>query len=533
MLGVPTHEILGRSALEVMRTLTDEDGQEQLTSQAADRLRAGSGWYDLSLRRPDGRRLEVHAVITPMFDNAGDYDGSVCMFSDITDRVALEQELTRAAQTDALTGLGNRAALHASLAATLRDDSLGALVYCDLDGFKAVNDSFGHSVGDALLFEVAARLRTCVRPEDTITRPGGDEFAVVLRSPVAGGDAEHVARRIVETMSRPFAIARHELYVGASVGVALPGDEPEVERLLRDADLAMYHAKNDGRGRFAVFDPSMHLAVVNRLGLEHDLRSAVANGELRLAYQPTLELDTGRCVGVEALLRWHHPTRGLIPPDVFIPVAEETGSIIAIGQWVIERACRDVASWPDKDLYVSINVAPRQLVESDLAAELRRVLATTGLPASRVILEITERSLLAGDDTRRAIRALRDTGARVALDDFGTGWSSISHLREHPVDVLKLDRSYVGGVVDDPQTGRLVGAILQMSRSLGISCTAEGVEHQSQARFLIDQGCGYAQGYLWAKPMPADELLSWLPIPAQRVSGEQAPSRVGGRIRAR
>ncbi|MGH3745689.1 MAG: putative bifunctional diguanylate cyclase/phosphodiesterase [Mycobacteriales bacterium] len=514
MLGMAESDMLGRSAMEVLSAVIDPAALAYLLEGAEERRRGIGASYDLSATSVDGRNLYVHVEATPLFDADGEFDGALTMVTDVSARVELEQELMRAARTDGLTGLGNRAALHVALESALDRQGTGALVYCDLDGFKSVNDSLGHSAGDTLLCEVAERLRECVRPDDIITRPGGDEFAVVLTGEVSAEDGVRIAERIIDGLAAPFRIAGHELFVGVSVGVALPGDEPQVERLLRDADLAMYHAKNDGRNRYSVYDPAMHAAVVSRLELEHDLRTAVDRDELVVLYQPILDLATTRCVGVEALLRWQHPTRGLLSPDVFIPIAEETGSIVDIGRWVLSRACLDAASWPDKDLYVSINVAPRQLVDSDLPGELRQVLQESGLAASRVVLEITERSLLAGDQTRRAIRTVRDTGARLALDDFGTGWSSIAHLHEHPIDMLKLDRSYVGGVLGDPQTGRLVAAILQMSSSLGIACTAEGVEEPAQATFLAEHGCGYAQGYLWAKPLPMGELLAWLGRPA-------------------
>jgi diguanylate cyclase (GGDEF)-like protein/PAS domain S-box-containing protein len=518
MLGSTEADMVGRPALEIMAQVTGPEVLAQLSEGAQDRRQGLAASYDLTVTSLDGRTVHAHVEVTPLFDSSGDYDGSLTMVTDISARVELQQELLRAARTDGLTGLGNRAALHVALASVLPSQGAGGLVYCDLDGFKSVNDSLGHSAGDALLCEVAARLRECVRPDDIITRPGGDEFAVVLTGEVSADDGVRIAERIIDGLAAPFRIAGHELYVGVSVGVALPGDDPQVERLLRDADLAMYHAKNDGRGRYSVYDPAMHAAVVSRLELEQDLRTAVERDELVLLYQPILDLGTGDCVGVEALLRWLHPTRGLLSPDVFIPIAEETGAIVDVGRWVLSQACCDVASWPDQDLYVSINVAPRQLVDSDLAADLRRVLCDSGLPASRVVLEITERSLLAGEDTRRALRTVRDTGVRLALDDFGTGWSSIAHLHEHPIDMLKLDRSYVSGVLGDPQTGRLVAAILQMSRSLGIECTAEGVEEMAQAAFLAEHGCGFAQGYVWARPLPVAELLAWLERPKQPVA---------------
>lgn len=523
MLGLTEDDLLGRRALDTLAGLVEPDVYDFLVRSADQRRRGSGASYDLSATGADGRRMHVHVEATPLLDADGAFDGALSMVTDVTSRVDLEHELLRAARTDALTGLGNRAALHVALGSAVQRVGTGGLVYCDLDGFKSVNDSLGHSAGDALLCEVAARLRECVRPDDIITRPGGDEFAVVLTGTVSAQDGVRIAERIIAGLAAPFRIAGHELYVGVSVGVALPGDEPQVERLLRDADLAMYHAKSDGRNRYSVYDPAMHEAVVSRLELEHDLRAAVERHEFVLLYQPILELGTERCVGVEALLRWQHPTRGLLSPDVFVPVAEETGAIVEIGRWVLEQACADVASWPVRDLYVSINVAPRQLVDSNLAGDVRQVLRESGIGAARVVLEITERSLLAGDATRRAIRDVRDTGVRLALDDFGTGWSSIAHLREHPIDMLKLDRSYVGGVLSDPQTGRLVSAILQMSGSLGIACTAEGVEDAGQATFLADHGCGYAQGYLWARPLPPAALLAWLDRSAQ-LAGVSGPA---------
>ncbi len=514
MLGLDAADLLGRPPLDVLGCLLDSD---RARTDLAERLQhgadGGSTRYTFSLRRPDGTRVHVQVAASPLRDAAGRADGSLTMLSDVTERVELEERLSHDARTDALTGLPNRSALLNRTAVALTAP-LGApaLVYCDLDGFKTVNDTGGHAAGDSVLQQVALRLRTAIGPDALLARLGGDEFAVLLEGAPSAQDADAVVQGLLSAMAEPVRVDGRVHHVGVSVGVAtaLPGDDAGA--LLRNADMAMYRAKQDGRGRARAYEPSMHVAARTRRDLEDGLWEAVEADQLTLHYQPVVELATGRCVGAEALLRWEHPELGSVPPDVFIPVAEDTGAIVAIGRWVLQTGCAEAAAWrrDGLDLRLSVNIAPRQLLDAGLVADVAEAVRASGLTPSDLLLEITERSLLAGEQTARTLRELRATGSLLALDDFGTGWSSISHLRDHAVDVLKLDRSYVGDMLLTARTGRLVHAVLDLSRHLGTSSTAEGVETQGQADALRDQGCVYAQGYLFSRPLPAAAFRSWL-----------------------
>ncbi|MCW2606739.1 MAG: hypothetical protein JWO60_1432, partial [Frankiales bacterium] len=512
MLAVDPQDLLGRPPLEVLDALLDgDDDRAALRAHLRRRAQGESARYTFSLQRADGRRVHVQVAASPLFDAAGRYDGSLTMLSDVTERVELEARLSRDARTDALTGLANRATLLERTAQALAGGR-PALVYCDLDGFKTVNDTGGHAAGDAVLQQVARRLEAAIAGEALLARLGGDEFAVLLEGTPSAAQADALVRRVLDAMGEPVQTDGRVHHVGVSAGVAhaLPGDDAGA--LLRNADLAMYRAKADGRGRARAYEPAMHAAARTRRDLEDGLWEAVDAGQLALHYQPVVELATGRCVGAEALLRWEHPELGPVSPDVFVPVAEETGAIVGIGRWVLQTACAEAAAWrrAGLSLRLSVNIAPRQLLEADLVADVARAAGDCGLTPSDLLLEITERSLLAGDQTARTLRELRASGARLALDDFGTGWSSISHLRDHPVDVLKLDRSYVGDMLTTPRTGRLVHAVLDLSRHLGTRSTAEGVETREQADVLLAQGCVYAQGYLFSRPLPGPAFRSWL-----------------------
>lgn len=526
LLRIPIEGLVGRPTIDILWPHMDQERRAQIQQRMADRRTGEIASYEFSFDRVDGTTIHTQITASPLFDPNGRYDGSLTMITDITARTVAESQLRQDARTDPLTGLANRAHLSRRAAEALANfdpDRPPALVYCDLDGFKTVNDAWGHSAGDELLRQVAARLLAMETDDLTIGRLGGDEFAVLfVGSPKV--EVEQFVVRLMAAVRQPYQVAEREHHIDLSVGIAIAGADDEVESLLRNADLAMYQAKTDGRGRFRRYQESMHEAVTARIELEHDLRRALERDELRLHYQPIIALETGRCVGAEALIRWQHPTLGEIPPDSFLPAAEVSDLILRIGKWVLQQALTDAALWPvaDRRPILSVNVAPQQLMDARHVAELEQMLMAAPLPADQVILEVTEHSLLAGERPRQSLRTLRATGARLALDDFGTGYSSIAHLRDHPVDVLKLDRSYVSQVAAGTPAGSLALAILEMSRQLNISCTAEGIETQEQAATLAAAGCAHAQGFLFAPGMPQAELLRWM---AGAVEGLPVPRR--------
>ncbi|WP_337059315.1 putative bifunctional diguanylate cyclase/phosphodiesterase [Kineococcus sp. G2] len=423
---------------------------------------------------------------------------------------------------DQLTRLPNRALFLDRLGAALEDhERCGrptALLFLDLDGFKAVNDRCGHEAGDAVLQACAERVRECLRPQDTAARLGGDEFAVLLDDVDVPG-AVRLAERLLQRLRLPVEHEGRPLAVGCSIGVAAPGQEGTTAgTLLRDADTAMYAAKRAARPAtgptVAVFERSMREARADRLELEADLAVAAAEGQLRLHYQPTVSLADGSTTGVEALVRWQHPSRGLLPPDAFIAVAEESGAVEALGSWVLREACAQTAAWRAAgaaELTVAVNLSVAQL-RPGLVAEVLGVLRDTGLPASALVLEVTETVLVReGEGARDVLARLRSHGVRVAVDDFGTGYSSLAYLRRLPVDVLKVDRSFVQGM-SCPQDAALVRTVLGLARALGLETVAEGVENGEHARALRELGCDRAQGYHWSRPVPAAELSArWAP----------------------
>ena len=537
MLRLPLEGLVGRPTKDILWPLLDEEGRAAITQRMADRRRGEISSYEFTLVRSDGSRIHTQITASPLLDPDGQYDGSLTMITDTTARTVAENQLREDARTDHLTGLANRAFLSRRAATALEGfdpERPPALVYCDLDGFKTVNDAWGHGAGDELLRQVAQRLLALEEADMTIGRLGGDEFAVLFLGRPED-EVEQFVERLMAAIREPYVVAEREHHIDLSVGIAIAAAGDEVESMLRNADLAMYQAKADGRGRYRRYIASMHEVVTARIELEHDLRRALERDELRLHYQPIIALGTGECVGAEALIRWQHPTLGEIPPDSFLPAAEVSDLILRIGRWVLEQALTDAALWPiaGSRPVVSVNVAPQQLMDARHVADLEGLLRASALSAEQVLLEVTEHSLLAGDRPRRSLRTLRATGARLALDDFGTGYSSIAHLRDHPVDVLKLDRSYVGEVGTSTPSGRLALAILDMSRQLGISCTAEGIETQEQADVLTAAGCAHAQGFLYAPALPQSELLRWLagaddvlPVPRRPNEGTVGTAQV-------
>ncbi len=463
----------------------------------------------LALRHADGHRVDVEAVVTDLQDDP-DVRGLVINARDVTEAVRLEAALSRQAFSDALTGLPNRALFRDRLEHALRSRSSRGQVkvcYLDLDGFKAVNDTLGHDAGDELLVAVAERLRAEVRAGDTVARLGGDEFAVLLDDGALLDEAEHLARRICEALRLPYALRGAEVHVSASVGLASTRTAGrDAEQLVQAADLAMYAAKSLHRGGHAVYHPSMREDAVERAQLKADLHRAVEEEQFRVVYQPLVDMGSGGVSGVEALVRWHHPERGVVVPLDFIPLAESTGLIDAIGAFVLREACQQVATWRAEvpgaeQMHLSVNLSGHQLHDPDLVATVVDVLATTGLPASSLVLEITETSLVDQHEAVLAgLGALRALGIRLAIDDFGTGYSSLSYLHRLPVDIIKIDKSFVDRLSDTGDL-TLVDAILSMAATLGMTTVAEGVEHEHQRAALTAQGCGTGQGYHFSPPV--------------------------------
>jgi diguanylate cyclase (GGDEF)-like protein len=462
---------------------------------------------DSILELSDGRVIAV--AHRPM-----DGGGWVSTHEDVSERRRAEARIAHMARHDALTNLANRALFREELEKALtrvsRGDSL-AVLCLDLDRFKSVNDTLGHPAGDALLQQVAERLRGCVRDTDTVARLGGDEFALIQPGTGSPQAVMPLARRIIEAVSEPYDLDGHQVVIGTSIGIALaPEDGDSPDALLKSADLALYRAKADGRGTFRYFEREMDAQMQARRALEVDLRNALANGEFELYYQPLVNLASDRVIGCEALLRWHHPARGMISPAEFIPVAEEIGVIVPLGEWVLRQACSQAATWPD-GIKVAVNLSPVQFRDRKLVQTVVSALAASGLPGSRLELEITETVLLQeSTNTLGTLHQLKSLGVSISMDDFGTGYSSLQYLRSFPFDKIKIDRSFVQELESREDCVAIVRAVASLGTSLGMTTTAEGVENVGQLERLRAQGCTEVQGYLFSPPRPASELMALL-----------------------
>jgi len=440
---------------------------------------------------------------------------------EIADREESQARSQYLAYHDSLTGLGNRLLFKEQLEEALNDVLITphplAVLFLDLDGFKAINDTLGHSIGDMLLKSVAGRLNDILPRTDRIARLGGDEFAILQISAPQPTSSVALAKKIIEVVSLPYSIEGHNVTVGASVGIALGhAGNINTANFMKSADLAMYAAKYDGRGTYRMFDPEMDAIVQVRRALERDMRTALAQDGFKLFYQPLVNLQTKKVTAFEALMRWNHPERGMVPPSEFIPVAEEIGLIVQLGEWALRQACGDAMGWPDY-ISVSVNLSPLQFAKGSLVATVMNALASSGLPASRLELEITESVLLEKSERNIGIlNQLRDLGVRISMDDFGTGYSSIGYLRSFQFDKIKIDQSFVRDLLVDKGSLAIVRAIAGLGVSFGMTTTAEGVETEEQMRCLNLEGCIEVQGYLYSKPVPADEINELLETLADR-----------------
>jgi diguanylate cyclase (GGDEF)-like protein/PAS domain S-box-containing protein len=516
VLGYPRRQWLTDHGL--WDRILHPDDEERVTWNEAQCERSGEKLVqEYRLRAADGRDVWIRDEMTVVHDRrTGDAPLFYGVFLDVSDRKRMENDLERLALFDPLTGLPNRALFSDRLVQALSRRGRGdttAVYFLDIDRFKRINDSLGHGAGDEVLREVARRLQAVLRPEDTVARFGGDEFTIVCESVGGVLEAVSIADRLQQPLREPLRANGAELRLSASIGVALaePGDPVEGQRLLEDADAAMYRAKERGGARTELFDSAMRDRAVESLAIEQELQRALERGELRLFYQPAINLATGELVGAEALVRWQHPERGLLEPASFLPVAEETGLIVPVGAWVVEEAARQLAEWRSRPetagMRLSVNLGASELTHPDAVATVLQAVRQAGVDPDALVIEVTESTAMADRETGfRALRELSAEGLRVAIDDFGTGYSSLDQLRRMPVDVIKVDRSFVRAMSDGDSDRELVAAVVGMGRALRLTVVAEGIETDEQAEVLRELGCNFGQGFLFARPLSQGQL---------------------------
>ena len=467
------------------------------------------------LVRRDGLEAAIEDSAAPIHDRRGEVTGAVMVFHDVSTSRAQSLRMSYLAQHDALTDLPNRLLLNdrltEAIALAQRYQRKLALLFMDVDRFKHVNDSLGHTIGDRLLQSVAQRLAACVRASDTVSRQGGDEFVILLSEVAHARDAAICADKMLLALRTPHLIDQHELHLTVSIGiVTYPNDGKDVDTLLKNADFAMYHAKDSGRDNYQFFKPDMNVRAAERQSLENGLRHALQRQEFVLHYQPKMNLQTGAIIGVEALIRWHHPQRGLVSPAQFIPIAEESGLIVPIGRWVLREACLQARDWRDAglaQLRIAINISAVELRTKDFVAGVRAILKETGVQPGCLELELTETFLMQDPkSTATVLQAIKNLGVQLALDDFGTGYSSLSYLKRFPIDTLKIDRSFVRDLTTDADDASIVSAVINMGKSLHLQVVAEGVETPEQLAFLREHSCPEGQGYYFSPPMAAEDL---------------------------
>lgn len=465
-------------------------------------------------RRKTGEIYPKWLSISVVRDTTGNITHFVSSFTDISDRKASDARVQHLAYHDPLTGLANRFSLHENLTQALvlarRNKTQLALLLLDLDNFKIINDTLGHPTGDQLLVQVAQRLIASVRQSDFVARLGGDEFIIMLPDIESSTDVMHVAGKILKSISAPYLIDGQELRTSTSIGICLyPDDALDDQDLIKKADLAMYHAKSSGRENYQFFDEGMQQTALDRISIERDLRVALEGRQFMLHYQPQLDLHTGRLMGVEALVRWQHPLRGLVSPLEFIPVAEETGLIIPLGDWILQESCRQLAQWrADGILHIrmSVNLAATQFSDRNLPARIQEIMTLNGLPSGSIDLEVTESMTMKSPaDAVDMMKVLTGHGQSLSIDDFGTGYSSLAYLKTFPISTLKIDRSFVKDIETDPDDASICDITVLLAHKLGMKVVAEGVETEAQLKYLLSIGCEKIQGYLISKPLPAEQ----------------------------
>ena len=482
------------------------------------------------LVRRDGFEIPIEDSVAPIHDREGQATGAVIVFRDVSAARAMALQMTHSAQHDFLTGLPNRMLLNdrvnQAIALAPRHWKKVAVLFLDLDGFKHINDSLGHPIGDKLLQSIAKRLVDCVRGSDTVSRQGGDEFVVLLSEVEQSEDAAITARRMLQAVAEAHSIDQHDLHVTTSIGVSIyPDDGLDAETLIKNADTAMYQAKENGRQSYQFFKPAMNVRAVERQSIEEGLRRALERQEFALHYQPKINLKTGAITGAEALMRWTHPTRGLVSPAQFIPIAEDCGLILPIGNWVLREACRQARAWVDAGLplvTMAVNISAMEFRDENFLEGVFAILKDTGLDPRSLELELTESVLMKhAESTASILKTLRARGVRLAVDDFGTGYSSLSYLRKFPIDALKIDQSFVRQITSTPDETSIVTAVISMGRSLKLRVIAEGVETREELAFLQAHQCDEAQGYYFSRPVPPPAVRQVAPT---SMSGAFSPT---------
>ncbi len=537
-------EAAGRPMAEVLRIL---DGMSREISRnpmplAVDldqTMHLPPSWI---LIQRDGIEIPIEGSAAPIHDREGKAAGAVVVFRDVSAARAIALQMTHSAEHDLLTGLPNRILLNdrvgQAIAQAPRHGNKVVVLFLDVDGFKHINDSLGHSIGDKLLQSIANRLVACVRETDTVSRQGGDEFVVLLSEVEKWEDAAITARRMLQTLAEPHSIDLHDLHVTASIGVSVfPDDGLDAETLIKNADTAMYQAKANGRQGYKFFKPAMYERAMERQSIEEGLRRALERRELTLHYQPKVDLGSGRITGAEALLRWTHPTRGSVAPEQFIPVAEDCGLILEIGRWVLREACGQARAWVDAGLpfaTMAVNISAIEFGDERFLDSVFAVLEETGLEPRALELELTESVLMKrAASTQALLKTLRASGVQLAVDDFGTGYSSLSYLSKFPIDSLKIDQSFVRQISTTPDESSMVSAIISMARSLKMRVVAEGVESAEVLAFLQEQECDEAQGFLFSKPLPPEQFARLLAtgiafaVPSRRAAVRRRSRMVG------
>jgi len=525
MTGWTRKEATNKAMDEIFRIV--DSATRQTTPNLIARTVGEDGiWHlpqDCTLIRPDGNELCVEDSVSPIRDREGKTTGSVLVLRDVSVARALAEKVIHSAEHDFLTGLPNPLPLNdrigQAIALAQRHAHQVAVLFLDLNGFKHINDSLGHPAGDKLLQSVARRLSDCVRAPDTVSRQGGDEFVVLLQEVRQAEDIAIAASRMLRAVEKAHSIDDHELHVTASIGVSLyPDDGLDAETLIKNADTAMYQAKEDAGQSCKFFRPEMNVRAVERQSIEEDLRRALERKEFTLNYQPKINLSTGAIIGAEALIRWTSPTRGLVPPLDFIPIAEDSGLILPIGAWVLQEACLQARAWMNAGLpatSMAVNVSAVQFRNENFLEDLFATLKETGMDAKFLELEVTESVLMRHAEVAASVlQTLRDCGVRVSVDDFGTGYSSLSYLQKFPLDALKIDQSFVREIGSTPHETTIVRAIISMGRSLNLQIIAEGVETAEDLVFLKAQGCDEGQGYYFSRPVPAEQYAKLLAVNA-------------------